>query len=350
VNGVLKRLFSLGVRPAAAGEFTKRAYLNGKLSLAEAEGICDLINAQSEAAAMQAYRLMTGELSQGIRAAAELLLSAEANIEAVLDYPEELADDLKEPTLRLLCQAREKLSDLLSSSQNARYLNEGVNIVIAGAPNAGKSSLLNAILKDDRAIVAETAGTTRDTLRETVEIEGIRVNITDTAGIRKSGDTLEKMGIERAKKAALGADLVVFLTDLSREESHEDADFLRSLAGKTVIIAGNKGDIARFQRQADIVIEAKNGKNVDKLLSLIAKRLDLHVAAQGAILIKERHISKVREAMAAAQSAIEGYTITPPDCTAADVKAAHRALTDVIGTDADESVVDKIFAEFCVGK
>ncbi|MFA5449628.1 MAG: tRNA uridine-5-carboxymethylaminomethyl(34) synthesis GTPase MnmE, partial [Clostridia bacterium] len=350
VKGVLSRIYSEGVRPAEAGEFTKRAFLNGKLSLSEAEGIADMINAESEASAKQAYRMLGGEFSRGIEECGGLLLTAEATLAAVLDYPDELEEDTKEPLLSLLQEAERRLTNLLKGSEKRRFVTDGAAVAIVGLTNVGKSSLLNALIGEERAIVTDIAGTTRDTLRESIEVDGVRLNFIDTAGIRESGDKVETLGIERARRAMDGADLIIFVADLSEPESDEERELRAEIAAKNKIIVANKGDLARYPRPSDITIEAKNSKNIDALLALISQKLDLQSVTQGAVLTRERHISAVSAALLSVQSAIANYSYTTVDCTLVDIRSGYRALAELFGIDAEESVVDKIFAEFCVGK
>lgn len=347
---ILTALTEAGARPAEAGEFTKRAFLNGKMTLAEAEGVADIINAESEAAARQAYRMLSGELSKEIAACEALLLAAAANVEAVLDYPEELTDDLSAPTRTLLETVKTRLDILLNGAADRRYVTDGVSVAIAGLTNVGKSSLLNALIKDDRAIVTDIAGTTRDVMRESFELDGIRMHLLDTAGIRESADTVEAIGVTRAKKAVEGADLVLFVMDLSVPEEETERALRAEMQAEKTIFVANKGDAARYAREAAVVIEAKTGKNLAELTRLMAEKLKLSALTSGVTLTRERHIFAVREARDAVEQALSGYEVTTADCLAVDIKSAYRALTAITGEDASEAIVDKIFSEFCVGK
>jgi tRNA modification GTPase len=347
LGAVLRLIYERGARQACAGEFTRRAFLNGKINLAQAEGICELINAENEAGVMQAYRLASGEVSAVICRCEQTLLAAAANLEAMLDYPEELEEDLSAPTLELLKDAAQKLQKLYKDAQNRRFIREGINVVIAGAPNAGKSSLLNALLQDERAIVTDIAGTTRDTICENIVIEGIKYRFTDTAGMREGGDTIEKMGIERTKKAVAGADLIVHILDLSAE-GEEDLSGL--LQDKAVITAGNKLDIKKYDKPADIYISCKTGENIDRLIDLIKCKVDARALTDTVIMTNERHTACVKTAVEALESAIQNYYKITADCTAVDVRKAYSALAAVTGSDVNESIVDEIFSNFCVGK
>ncbi len=350
IQGILRELVSLGARPALAGEFTKRAYFNGKLNLAEAEGLADMINAQSEAEVNQAYRLMKGEVSKGIEELKTLLLTASANIEVALDYPEELLEDTFSPTLSILNEAKTKLENLYNTSKQGAVAREGISIALCGLTNVGKSSLMNAILKDERAIVTDIAGTTRDVLAGAFMLDGVNVEVLDTAGIRESSDVVERIGIERATRAIEGADLVLFLSDTSVEESQEEIELYDKIKRKKHIRVANKGDIKAFNRDCDILIEAKSGKNVDALISLISSKLELSTRLKSPVLTRERQIYAVGEALKAVESAIKAMLTATLDCIVVDIKSAYSSLASLTGEDVAESVVDEIFSKFCVGK
>lgn len=347
VLGAVSRLVQKkGARQAYPGEFTRRAFLNGKVNLAQAEGIAQIINAESEAGIMQAYRLATGEISQTIIECEKDLLQALSNIEAVLDYPEELQDTSKD-TLLLLQNCLQKLSVLYHSASHRRFVNEGVVVTIAGAPNVGKSSLLNALLQDTRAIVTDIPGTTRDTLSETLIIGGVKYRFTDTAGVRTSQDTIEKIGIEKAKNAIAGADLILHIIDLSNQDND---DFAPLLKDKKVITIGNKVDIKQFDRQADIYISCKTKENIQKLIDKIVEETGTRLLTDTVIMTGERHISAIAQAIEALKSAIDNYYTVTLDCIAVDARSAYSALAAITGSDVNESIVEQIFASFCVGK
>ncbi|MBR3685249.1 MAG: tRNA uridine-5-carboxymethylaminomethyl(34) synthesis GTPase MnmE [Clostridia bacterium] len=350
IQGVIRELVACGARPALPGEFTKRAYLNGKLNLAEAEGLADMINAQSEAEVNQAYRLMKGEVSKGIEEIKNVLLQASANIEVALDYPEELLEDTFSPTKKLLEEAMEKLKELYDSSKQGAVAREGVSIALCGLTNVGKSSLMNAILKDERAIVTDIAGTTRDVLAGSFMLDGVNVEVLDTAGIRESSDVVEKIGIERATRAIEGADLVLFLQDTSLPESDEELELYDKVKHKKHIKVSNKGDIAKYPRASDIIIEAKNGKGVQELIAMMADKLELKRKLKSPVLTRERQIYAVGESLQAVESALSAIEFQTLDCIVVDIKTAYSALASLTGEDVAESVVDEIFSKFCVGK
>ncbi len=350
IQGVIRELVAYGARPAMPGEFTKRAYLNGKLNLAEAEGLADMINAQSEAEVNQAYRLMKGEVSKGIEEIKAILLQASANIEVALDYPEELLEDTVYPTAKLLNEAKSKLVELYDSSKQGSVAREGVSIALCGLTNVGKSSLMNAILKDERAIVTDIAGTTRDVLAGSFMLDGVNVEVLDTAGIRESNDVVEKIGIERATRAIEGADLILFLQDTSIPETDEELELYSKIKHKKHIKVSNKGDISLYPRISDIVIEAKNGKGVQELIAMISDKLELKRKLKSPVLTRERQIYAVGESLQAVESAIYAIDKQTLDCIVVDIKTAYSALATLTGEDVAENVVDEIFSKFCVGK
>ncbi len=350
LQGVVRTLIGLGARPADAGEFSKRAFLNGKMSLDEAEGVADIITAESEAEVNQAYRMLSGDLRKGINAICDNLLSASSNLEVVLDYPEELGEDTQTPTFDILQQAKKSVMELLNSSNNRRFLTSGITIALAGLPNVGKSSIMNALLNDERAIVTEIAGTTRDTLREHMEIQGIKVNLVDTAGIRDSKDVVERIGIDRAKTAIDSADLVLLVLDLTKPVTEEERFLIETTAHKPRIIVGNKCDVLQYDRDCDIAISAKLALNISELVTLITQKVDISSATSGAIITRERHIHSLQVALTALQEALANFDAITLDCTLVDIKTAYRALCDITGVDANESIVEEIFSKFCVGK
>jgi tRNA modification GTPase len=350
LKGILKEVYLRGARPAHAGEFTKRAFLNKKLTLSEAEGIEDMINAQSLAEAREAGRLLFGELPNGITASEELLLKASSNFEACLDYPDELEEDLRAETKELILTAQQNLKNVLNNSRFKSFVTNGVNVVIAGLTNVGKSSLLNALLNEERAIVTAVAGTTRDTLKEQIEIDGFKLNILDTAGIRETVDEVEEIGVSRAKAAVELSDLVLFVTDLSKPQSDEERAIFETVKHKNHIIVGNKADIKKHNKNAELEIEAKFSKNLNALVNLIKQKLNLKQAAATPTLTRERHLNLVNQALKSINDALLNYNNLTIDLLSTDIKAAHRALCQISGGDAAEDIVDKIFASFCVGK
>lgn len=352
-SGVTKAIFALlcrkGARPSEAGEFTKRAFLNGKLSLSEAEGVADMINAETAGQVRNAYKLMSGELTKGIEETEKALTEAAAMIEAKLDYPEELEEETLPAAYATLSKAQDLCRELINNSKGTKILKNGADIAIIGIPNAGKSTLLNAILKEERAIVTPIPGTTRDVIKESVEIKGIRLNFLDTAGIREDGyDEIEKIGIEKSKAAAKSADAIIFVADATVEPEKERALFELTKDKKTVV-ALNKSDEAKYEKKG-IKICAKDGSNVDKLLDEVLKIINNDGIYEKGIITNERHIAALKECEKFIDEAKQNYYVLPSECIAVDIYAAGRALGRITGKNVGDEVVDEIFSRFCVGK
>lgn len=350
--GVTKAIFGLlldkGARPAEAGEFTKRAFLNGKMTLSEAEGVADMINAETSGQVKNAYKLMTGELTKGIEETETALVSAAAMIEAKLDYPEELEEETKPKAYEVLTKAKNLCDELIKNSSGRKILKNGADIAIIGIPNAGKSTLLNSILQEDRAIVTPIAGTTRDVIKESVEIRGVKLNFLDTAGIREGADAIEKIGIEKSKRAIETADLIVFLAD-STASDEEERELKELVKGKKTVFAVNKTDIGIYKKEG-IQICAKDGKNVDVLTREIIKMLDGDNMFETGIITNERHLSALKECVAFLEDAINGYDVLPSECIAVDIYSACSSLGRITGRSVGEEVINEIFSRFCVGK
>ncbi|MBO5925294.1 MAG: tRNA uridine-5-carboxymethylaminomethyl(34) synthesis GTPase MnmE [Clostridia bacterium] len=346
---VVELLVDLGATMADRGEFTRRAFLNGKMNLASCEGIADMINADSDASLRAGYRLMRGELSTTVSEMQEILTEVLSAIDGALDYPEELYDDVYEDTPIRLERVSDTLYRLISTYREGRMLREGVSVAIVGEPNTGKSSLLNRILKYDRAIVTDVAGTTRDTLTESVLYRDVKLNFTDTAGIREGEDIVEIQGIERSKEAAQGADLVVVLLDATKELGAEQRRLIDEYANRLHVVAVNKTDLNRdFEIEDAMYISAKTGEGVDELLDKI---VSLTVGrGDGEVVTHVRHLDALKRAYASIRSAIDSYDLATIDVTAIDIKDAWSALGEITGTTVSEEIVASIFSRFCVGK
>lgn len=347
MQGALNALLEHGAVLAEHGEFTKRAFLSGRLTLADAEGVIDMINADSAAGLRAAYRLMDGSVAKridGISAELETLI---AGLEATLDYPEETEDEVLPSLGEGIDGCLKRVNALIASSSQGRIAKHGINVVLAGDVNAGKSSLMNAMLKEERAIVADVAGTTRDTVEDSFEYNGVRINLVDTAGLRDSDDVVEAQGIARAKRAVENADLVLHVIDKSAKERTE-----LEFDGKMTFTVFNKCDIAGFAipRMAyTFAVSAKTGEGVEMLVQAIAAMYRENGLTGGEIITSERHVSALHQAKRALESAISNIDSTV-DCTLIDLREAYDALGQITGKTANENIVDAIFSKFCVGK
>ncbi len=349
-QAVVRLVRENGARPAQAGEFTRRAFLNGKLTLAEAEGLLDVINAESESAIRNAYRLADGELTKGLVESEKRLTEGMAMLEVKLDYPEETEEDTFPQAKEALRFSLQEVDKLLASASYAKTVRLGADIAIIGVPNVGKSTLLNALVQSDRAIVSDIAGTTRDVLCESMEADGIRFNFLDTAGIREGGDVIEKIGVERSKKAVESADVILFLTDLSTPETAEEREIFELVRNKKYILIGNKLDKKEYPRTGAVQISAKTGEGIhtvlEKLLALVNRDA---VYSQG-ILTNERHIAALSECKRHLQAALAGFDGLPAECVLSDVRSALDSLGQITGSNVSDAVVDSVFSQFCVGK
>lgn len=344
---IVREIRKRGARPSQPGEFTKRAFLNDKLTLDMAEGIYGVINATSESDLNNSYRIMEGEIGKGLTEVEQRLISVTAILEAFLDYPEELEEN-KPLAKKELLNCKEYIGKLLESTKYTKILKEGVFVAIVGLPNSGKSSLLNALVKKDRAIVSEIPGTTRDILSESIEIEGIKINFVDTAGIRKSDNIIEEMGIERAKKAINSADIVIFVQDTTTQTSSEEVEIEKLFGDKKVIFVANKIDINKVEKKG-IKISAKMGTNIQEIVDQIMLIIDREAIYSQTILTNEKHVYALEQSKNNIETALGGWS-APTECVLVDIKQALGEISKVTGRDVSESVIDEIFAKFCVGK
>ncbi|MDD4315695.1 MAG: tRNA uridine-5-carboxymethylaminomethyl(34) synthesis GTPase MnmE [Clostridia bacterium] len=349
-NAILRLCVEQGARPALPGEFTKRAFLNGKLSLAEAEGIAAMTNAQSESEILQSYKLLSGEISQGIYAMQSKLIEVLAALEVRLDYPEETADEPNEPQKEKIQAVLDEIERLLDGAKLSKAITDGINVAIVGLPNVGKSSLLNGLVMADRAIVTEYAGTTRDVLSETVDLEGIRFNFLDTAGIRESDNEIEKIGIERTKKTIKSADVVLFVMDMSQPETAEERQLEELLRDKQILRVSNKSDIGKNQRKSSLVIKAKPPRDIECVKNELLKLAGRERIFSTGIITRERHIFCLKEAKNYLRQAISEYDSCPVEISILNIRAACGELAKITGSDVSESIIEEVFSTFCVGK
>lgn len=348
VQRILGLLSGLGFRPAEGGEFTRRAFLNGKMDLAQAEAVMDIITADAEQSRKAALNQLHGSVSRAIHDVEDVLLDALSGIDAAIDYPEEAEQDCIARLPEQLGAGRSKAERLLADGRRGRVLRDGLRVVILGRPNTGKSSLMNALAGFERAIVTDIAGTTRDVLDERLSFDGVPVRLIDTAGIREATDRAEQIGVDRALDEMRRADVQLVLLDGSAPLTAEDKMLIETTEnGIPRILVVNKCDLPRQTDYAGAIsISAKTGQGLEEL-----KREVLRLAApQDAdcnAITNERHLHALEQACAALCSAEQAEEL---DCKATDIRAALQALGSITGTDVDATVIDRIFERFCVGK
>ncbi len=344
---VIKACKCLGARMAEPGEYSKRAFINGKLSFDQAEGIIDIINAESEAQAKAGSVLMQGKLFSIINNLQTELTDILAEIEAKLDYPEyEYTDNENEQVLNRLSAIQQQLDELLSTKISGLMIKNGVKVAIVGAPNAGKSSLLNALTNSDKSIVTDIAGTTRDIVEAEYIFNGIVFRLFDTAGIRKSQDIVEQIGINRALQSIEDADLVIKLIDLSNPQDVR-------VGNKPVITVYNKIDIVSPKSNVndEIYISAKDGTNVDILKQMIFdSTMSQGYNTSQFYLSNTRHIECVEKAKQSLNNAINNFTTSTLDFVVADIHNCWQYLGEISGVNSNERIIDRIFEKFCLGK
>ena len=359
----LEALFAAGARQARAGEFTRRAFLNGRLDLAQAEAVGDLLSAQSREGARHAAGQLSGALSKKIGDIYSALVDVMAHFHAVLDYPDEDIDPFRMEELdEALSHQEGELAALLATCGRGKLLREGVPCAIVGRPNAGKSSLLNAMLGWDRAIVTDVPGTTRDTVEERCELGGVPLRLIDTAGLRDTSDPVEKLGVERSRRAMEEAGLIFAVVDMSADLTEEDREILQAVeeTGRPWIFVAAKKDLVKNSRSIGLAggetpsveVSALTGEGLDKLGKMVAELFPKEDAVPYGQLLtnarQEETAGRAREAVRRAREALTaGFT---PDALLTDVEEALSALGELTGQSVREDVTDRIFAKFCVGK
>ncbi len=367
-NIVLKKILELclknGAELAEPGEFTKRAFLNGRIDLLQAESVIDIINAKSDKELKTGVKQLEGFLSNEIAKIKQEILDVMVNIEVAIDYPEYDVDDVTNKQIYdMLDSVEKKLKILESSFDNGKIIKEGIKTAIVGKPNAGKSSLLNAILKEDRAIVTEIEGTTRDTIEEFVTINGIPLKLVDTAGIRKAKDEVEKIGISKSREIAKEADLIIAIFDSSKDLTDEDMEILNLIKGKKVIILLNKidlnskideNDFRLLDVSRDIIkVSALNNLGIDKLYEKITDMFNLdQINLDNEILITNlRQKSLITKAIEHIQETKNTMSNNMPlDIVAISIKEILEDLGSITGDEVSEDIIDEIFSKFCLGK
>ena len=362
MNKILDLCIRNGAELAEPGEFTKRAFLNGRMDLSQAEAVIDIINAKTDKEAKISLEQLEGNLSEKIKQIRKTVISVMADIEATIDYPEY---DLEEVTNAKISKILDEVDILLDSLEksfyNGKILREGINTAIIGRPNAGKSSLLNLILNEERAIVTDIEGTTRDTIEEYISIDGVPLKIIDTAGIRDASDAVEKIGVEKAIEIAKKSDIVIAIFDISRELNKEDKDILKLLEDKNSIILLNKIDLDRkidiesikAVNKPIVEISTKTREGLEELYSEISKLFKLkEIASTGEVIVSNnRHKYLIKKALENVKICKETVNNNlPVDMISGYIKQVLEDLGEITGDTATEDILNTIFSKFCLGK
>ena len=360
---ILETVLKYGARPAEPGEFTKRAFLNGRIDLSQAESVIDVINAQNELALKSSVSQLQGAVLEKIKNIRAVVLHEIAFIESALDDPEHVSlDGYPEQLHEIMSDAHTKVKKMLDSSDNGKMLKEGINTAIVGKPNAGKSSLLNILVGEERAIVTEIAGTTRDILQEQIQIGGIGLNVIDTAGIRGTEDIVEKIGVNKSREYIEKADLIIYVVDSSTELDENDQEIIEAIQDKKAIVLLNKSDLdaktdaAVLQERLDkpiLSISAKNNTGIHELEKLIEEMF-----FSGKLSFNDEvYITNIRQknALAEAESSLKMVLQSiddgmPEDFFTIDMMNAYEVLGTIIGESVGEDLVNEIFSKFCMGK
>jgi tRNA modification GTPase len=355
---LLKRCLELGARPAQPGEFTRRAYLNDKIDLAQAESIADLIDAATAEAARSALRSLQGAFSRRIEELLDALVELRTLIEAALDFPDEDVEFIKQSDgAGRLAALQDRLQEVLSASQQGSLLREGMRVVLAGQPNVGKSSLLNRLAGEEIAIVTDIPGTTRDAIRQSISIEGIPVHVIDTAGLRPSSDPVEKLGIARTWEAIEHADLVVLLVDATQGEAMADREIMGRLpAALPRLEVMNKIDLLprppaleRGHGDGTVWLSAKTGDGVDLLRRALLEAAGwLGGSSEGLFMARKRHLQALQLARAHLERATQ--QVASLELLAEELRLVQQALATITGQFTSDDLLGEIFSRFCIGK
>lgn len=360
---ILETVIKYGARPAEPGEFTKRAFLNGRLDLTQAESVIDVINAKNDYALKSSLNQLKGSVHEEVKKIRDEIIYQIAFIESALDDPEHISlEGYPEKLHKIVDNNVENVDKLLKSFDNGRILKEGINTVIVGKPNAGKSSLLNILVGQEKAIVTEIAGTTRDVLEEQINLNGITLNVMDTAGIRNTSDVVEKIGVDRARKYAVNADLVIYVIDASTELDENDYEIMKLLQDKKAIVLLNKLDldtkvqpeeVKKYLDKKVISISTKNNTGIDEFEDTIKEMFfqgevtfndevySINVRQKNSLQIVLEHLKQVN------QSIEDGMA---EDFFSIDLMGAYEELGKIIGESVEDDLVEEIFSKFCMGK
>ncbi|TCN23916.1 tRNA uridine-5-carboxymethylaminomethyl(34) synthesis GTPase MnmE [Mesobacillus foraminis] len=365
VNRVLQLVLNQGARLAEPGEFTKRAFLNGRIDLSQAEAVIDLIRAKTDRAMNVALGQMDGRLSRLIRRLRQEILETLAHVEVNIDYPE--YDDVEEMTHKMLLERSKSVKDeiekLLQTSQQGKILREGLSTVIVGRPNVGKSSLLNSLVQENKAIVTDIPGTTRDVIEEYVNVRGVPLRLLDTAGIRETEDIVERIGVERSRQVLKEADLILLVLNYSDILTEEDKNLFKAVEGMDVIVIVNKTDLPKKMDMDElkdlakgykiVTTSLKEDQGIDELEEAISSLFFSGAIEAGDMtyVSNSRHIALLNQAHHAIEEAITGVEAgTPIDIVQIDLTRSWELLGEIIGDSVHESLIDQLFSQFCLGK
>ncbi len=353
-QGILRECLQNGARMAKNGEFSMRAFLNGKMTLEETEGMIDMIQAKSDAEVRAGYALLNGELSKKTTVMQNELTDILADIEVSFDYPEQdMEYTTAQKTKQRLQQIVKDITSLLQTSHQGKIIKHGIQTLIVGKPNVGKSSLLNALLGEEKAIVTSIAGTTRDIVEDSYEYKGLRVELIDTAGIHETEDVVEKLGIDKAKKYINQADIILFVLDMSVPYTKKDEAIYQLIQNKKYIVVKNKQDAKiwdkNFTHQVEISALTKQGINELKE-KIYTYAQDTSVSQNEIILTNERHIACLQQAKQNIENALQTIDEISLDAISVDLHLAWEALGEITGTTANEEIITAIFSKYCLGK
>ncbi|ADL54039.1 tRNA uridine-5-carboxymethylaminomethyl(34) synthesis GTPase MnmE [Clostridium cellulovorans] len=359
---ILEVVLKQGVRIADPGEFTKRAFLNGRIDLSQAEAVMDIITAKTDLAMKSAVAQSGGRVSREIKVLREELLAMIAHIEATVDYPEDDLEEMTaEKTINDLNKLQERIEYLLKTAEEGKILREGLSTVIVGKPNVGKSSLLNLLTNENRAIVTDVAGTTRDVIEEYINMDGVPIKVIDTAGIRETDDLVEKIGVEKSKEKIEEADLIILMLDSSRELDEEDLKIADYIKDKKYIVLFNKSDLKGKLKKEDIQclnskymidVSVFNGEGIERLKEIIKELFfSGEIKSQEILITNSRHKDVLYRANDNISNAIEALKNTSAiDLASIDLRNAWSNFGEITGDTLAEDLIDKIFKEFCLGK
>lgn len=354
-SGIMQQCINLGARVATNGEFTKRAFMNGKMSLSSAEGMMDMINAESDAEIRAGYNLLSGSLSKLATHTQAELTDILSEIEVSFDYPEETIEYITKAKVKERLEALAmEIDRVLQTASAGKIIKSGINVLIVGKPNVGKSSLLNKLLDHERAIVTDVAGTTRDTIEDTFLLGDTKVNLIDTAGIHETQDKVEKIGVDKAKNLMKQADIILFLVDTSRKFSNEDEEIYKTIQGKNFVVIKTKSDLKcnldkTFENE--IEISTITGSGIDKLKDKILElTIASNIPSDSIIITNERHKDALSRTLDNIKSAIKNINLQTLDLVSISIKQAYLDVGEITGNTTSEDIIDQIFKKFCLGK